>query len=123
MTGGNVSGGGGNGSGQVTGGSGSGSIGRGGFSDNDPIENPVRGEIVDPVAVQSSEEVRVDLNGNLLGDTVGTAGGVGLPNLPTVPYQNLFTEYEQAALESLDSLSVPPALREIVSNYFTELEP
>ena len=83
----------------------------------------MRGEIVDPSAVASSEEVRVDVNGNLLGDTVGPAEGAGLPNLPTVPYQDLFTEYQQAALESLDALSVPPALRQIVSNYFTELEP
>ncbi|MDH3308840.1 MAG: hypothetical protein OEO77_15165, partial [Acidimicrobiia bacterium] len=108
--------------GATPGASGSGSLPRGGFGDDDPLAPPARGEIVDPIAVQSADEVRVDLDGNFLGDTVGTSTGTGLRNLPFMSYRDRFVEYERRALESLDTLTVPPSLRNVVSTYFTELE-
>jgi hypothetical protein len=49
--------------------------------------------------------------------------GEGIRNVPLAPYTERFAEYQSAALEALDRLTVPPALRDLVRTYFTELEP
>lgn len=121
--GGSGSGGAGSAPGATTGGTGNGSLGRDGFSDNDAIATPVRGDIVDVDAVQSSDEVQVDIFGNILGDAVGTTDGAGLANTPSLSYSDVFAVYQNTALESLDTMSVPLALQDIVNSYFTELEP
>jgi len=109
--------------GATNGGTGSGSLGRGGFSDEDPLAGPVRGDIVDAASVTSNDEVRVDIFGNLLGNTVGSAEGTGLANTPSVSYQDVFEQYRAEALDSLGGLTVPLSLQDIVNSYFTELEP
>jgi len=44
-------------------------------------------------------------------------------NLPLVPYTDRFAEYQDEALRSLDSLVVPPSVRDVVRDYFTNLQP
>ncbi|MGA7271406.1 MAG: hypothetical protein WB239_10070 [Acidimicrobiia bacterium] len=39
------------------------------------------------------------------------------------PYSDRFTEYRDQALASLDSLVVPPSVRDVVRDYFTQLQP
>ncbi len=41
----------------------------------------------------------------------------------TVPYQDVFGEYSDAAFEALDSEYIPLGLQDLVRNYFTSLEP
>ncbi len=45
------------------------------------------------------------------------------PDGSTVPYQDVFGEYSDAAFEALDSEYIPLGLQDLVRNYFTSLEP
>jgi hypothetical protein len=41
----------------------------------------------------------------------------------TVPYNEVYTAYSDAAYEAVDSGAVPPSLRDIIRSYFSSLEP
>jgi hypothetical protein len=70
------------------------------------------------------DEVRVDIEGgNQQGDPTGTASGQGVENLPLTGYSDRFGTYRDTALDSLDRLVIPSAMRDLVRLYFTELEP
>jgi hypothetical protein len=79
--------------------------------------------VFDPVGFEQGEEVRVRLEGLEPGELRGRMEGEGIRNVPLAPYTERFAEYQSAALEALDRLTVPPALRDLVRTYFTELEP
>jgi hypothetical protein len=80
--------------------------------------------VFDPVAGQLGDEVRVDFEGRSTpGEPTGTASGEGIDNLPLQSYTDRFSEYQNAALDSLDRLLIPSALQDLVRQYFTELEP
>ena len=47
----------------------------------------------------------------------------GIRTDPTVPYQNVYREYAEAADEAMQSGAVPPGLRDYVRDYFSSLDP
>jgi hypothetical protein len=113
-----------NNQGQAPSGTGSGSdVPRGGENDPDPVVGPLRGSIADVAAVDSADQVRVDMEGNEVGDIAGQVAGEGLRNLPLVPYSHQFAVYEQQALDALETLSIPPSLSDVIRDYYKELEP
>jgi hypothetical protein len=76
------------------------------------------------VAGQLGDEVRVDFEGGSTpGEPTGSTSGQGIDNLPLQSYTDRFSEYQDAALDSLDRLVIPAALQDLVRQYFTELEP
>lgn len=122
MTGGNISGGGGNALGPVSGGQGQGRVSSG-AGDQDAPEPVGRSSVFDPPDFQRGDEVRVDLQGLDPGEVEGRLEGEGLRNLPLAPYTDGYAEYRRQALEALDTLAIPAAQRELVMTYFTVLEP
>ncbi len=113
-----------NNQGQAPGGAGSGSdVPRGGDNDPDPVVGPVRGSIADVGSVAAAEQIRVDMEGNEIGDIAGSLEGQGLRNLPLVPYSEQYTIYQQQALDSLETLAIPPSLSDVIRDYYKELEP
>lgn len=104
---------------------GGGGIRPGGTGDNDPDVRPERASVFDPVRSGLGERRRVDLpgvgaQGEVKGLTDGRGGG---ENLPLTPYSDRFGEYRDQALASLDSLVVPASVRDLVRDYFTQLQP
>lgn len=100
-------------------------MGPGGSGDEDPEVAPERSGVFDPVDAALGERGQVDLGG---GDEAGEVRGLtdgrgGVQNLPLVPYTDRFAEYQDEALRSLDSLVVPPSVRDVVRDYFTNLQP
>ncbi len=59
------------------------------------------------------------------GETVVGQGSPdpGAPGSGSVPYVEVFPAYDQAAREAIESGVVPPALRSLVRDYFSSLEP
>ncbi|HEX2152978.1 MAG TPA: hypothetical protein VHL52_03260, partial [Acidimicrobiia bacterium] len=112
------------GAGPGTGNSGSG-MGPGGSGDEDPNQAPGRASVFDPTQEALGERERVDLApSDDQGDVRGlTDGRGGAENLPLVPYTDRLGEYQDTALESLDSLVVPASVRDVVRDYFTRLQP
>lgn len=110
---------------QGNGSGGGGVIRPGGTGDDDPDVAPERSSIFDPVQSGLGDRERVDLPGSLgQGEVKGlTDGRGGLHNLPLTPYSNRFSEYRDQALASLDSLVIPPSVRDVVRDYFTQLQP
>ena len=47
----------------------------------------------------------------------------GMPGPALIPYQQVFTQYQQAAQQAMDRLDIPPAYKDLVRDYFTLLEP
>ena len=47
----------------------------------------------------------------------------GLPGPALIPYQDVYTQYQQAAQQAMDRSDIPPAYRDLVRDYFTLLEP
>jgi hypothetical protein len=94
-----------------------------GSGDDDPFAEPARGNVFDPTDFTAGDEVRIPIEGSDSGDLLGTTSGTGVSNDAVVPYSRRFAEYERAALESLDSLTVTPGIEAIVRDYFTRLEP
>ena len=95
-----------------------------GTGDDDPARDPVRSQVFDPTEFGLGDEVRVPMSPDgRPGDPQGTTSGSGVENLALTPYAERFADYQRTALESLDSMSVPSQLRELVRLYFTELEP
>jgi hypothetical protein len=94
-----------------------------GGGDQDPFARPERGRVFDPVEAGLGEEVRVRLEGDQPGDVTGSTQGSGVRNLPLTSYSDRFAEYRSTALDSLERLSVPSALQQLVRDYFTRLEP
>jgi len=89
-----------------------------------PLRDPARSQVVDPVEGGLGEEVRVDFEGGRSpGEPSGTTTGEGIENLPLQSYTDRFSEYQDAALDSLDRLVIPTDLQDLVRQYFTELEP
>ena len=96
-----------------------------GHGDEDPDVPPERGNIFDPVGEALGDREQVDLApGDEQGEVKGlTDGRGGVQNLPLVPYTDRLGEYRDTALESLDSLVVPASVRDVVRDYFTQLQP
>ncbi len=94
-----------------------------GSGDNDPFREPERGQVFEPVDGSLGDEVRVRIDGAQPGEVQGATQGTGLENLPLVPYSLRFAEYQQTALRSLDRLTIPSDLHDLVRSYFTQLEP
>jgi hypothetical protein len=46
----------------------------------------------------------------------------GTPNESRIPYQQVYAEYADAALASLNSRSIPPLLRDYIHAYFNSLK-
>ena len=83
----------------------------------DPIYAPQRlgGEPGDEqVFLQQDSEDGQIVEGEFAANPNGTA---------TVPYNQVFRSYANAAFQNLDTGYVPLSLRDIVRNYFTSLEP
>ncbi len=47
----------------------------------------------------------------------------GLPGTALIPYQQFFSQYQQAAQQAMDRIDIPPAYKDLVRDYFTLLEP
>jgi hypothetical protein len=95
-----------------------------GQGEDDPERDPARGNIFDPVQAGLGDEVRVDFSGGSQpGDPTGSTSGQGVENLPLTGYSDRFGTYRDTALDSLDRLVIPSAMRDLVRLYFTELEP
>ena len=47
----------------------------------------------------------------------------GLPGAALIPYQQVFTQYFEAAQQAIERNDIPPAYRDLVRDYFTQLEP
>ncbi|MFQ5615450.1 MAG: hypothetical protein ACE5GO_03205 [Anaerolineales bacterium] len=83
----------------------------------EPIYAPERiGGDGEQVAIPGSGEPGNTVIGE--GDTAP-----GDPSPSTVPYQDVFPAYEQAASEAIESGEVPPGYRNLVRDYFSSLEP
>jgi hypothetical protein len=100
-------------------------MGPGGQGDDDPDHPPARASVFDPIGRPLGARERIDLppaggEGEVKGTTDGRGG---VHNLPLLPYQSRFAEYRDTALGSLDSLSIPGSVRDVVRNYFTLLQP
>jgi len=100
-------------------------MGPGGTGDEDPAAGPDRSGVFDPVDEALGDREQVDLGGgDDPGEVEGTTDGRGgVQNLPLVPYTDRLAEYQERALRSLDSLVVPPSVRDVVRDYFTNLQP
>lgn len=58
------------------------------------------------------------------GDVIGQGPTTpGNPGESTVPYNEVFSQYEQANNEAIESGAVPPSFIQIVKNYFDSLKP
>lgn len=58
------------------------------------------------------------------GDVIGQGpADPGSPGSSTVPYDEVFSQYEQANNEAIESGAVPPLFIQIVKNYFDSLKP
>lgn len=73
---------------------------------------------------EGGDDVQLDGSGNP-GETVLGQGNAapGEGGTSSVPYVDVFPEYESAAREAIESGRVPPHLRDLVRKYFTNLEP
>jgi hypothetical protein len=100
-------------------------MGGGGRGDDDPSVTPERSTVFDPVDEALGERERVDLApSDEQGEVRGlTDGRGGIENLPLVPYSDRIGEYRDTALGSLDGLMVPSSVRDVVRDYFTQLQP
>ncbi len=47
----------------------------------------------------------------------------GLPGPALIPYQQVYTQYFEAAQQAINRADIPPAYRDLVRDYFTLLEP
>lgn len=47
----------------------------------------------------------------------------GLPGNALIPYQQVYTQYFEAAQQAIHRADIPPAYRDLVRDYFTQLEP
>ncbi len=47
----------------------------------------------------------------------------GLPGSALIPYQQVYTQYFQAAQQAIERAEIPLAYRDLVRDYFTQLEP
>lgn len=97
----------------------------GGTGDDDPAADPDRATVFDPVGDALGDRQQVDLapsddQGQVRGLTDGRGG---IENLPLTPYTDRIRQYRDTALESLDGLTVPPSVRDVVRDYFTQLAP
>lgn len=113
------------GAGQGSGRGGSGMGSGAGSGDEDPEVAPERSSVFDPTDDALGDRERVDLPGSEgQGQVEGlTDGRGGSENLPLVPYSDRFQDYRDTALETLDSLVVPSSVRDVVRDYFTQLQP
>jgi hypothetical protein len=119
-------GGGGSGSvgGGTQGGSGTGSGQVGSGPGGDPERPPTFGQIVDVPRVVGADEVRVDLDSiGTDGTITGPVGGAGSANVPTVSYADGFPDYLRRALDALGRPDIPTDARDLVRDYFREIEP
>jgi hypothetical protein len=60
------------------------------------------------------------------GDTQVREGQDPLPgtaNPALVPYQQVYSQYLQAANQAVESGYIPPELKDYIKSYFTQLEP
>ncbi len=59
------------------------------------------------------------------GDTppTGTTQGAGANTNPTVPYNQVYQQYRDQALQGLDDPNIPPELREYIRQYFSNIDP
>ncbi len=91
----------------------------------EPGASPGRSSVFDPIGEALGGRERVDLAGSdEQGEVRGrTDGRGGVENLPLVPYSDRFSEYRDTALESLDGLLIPASVRDVVRDYFTQLQP
>lgn len=79
-----------------------------------------------PQRIGGEEGVQVTIPGSgEPGDTVISEGPAapGSPGQSSVPYQEVFPAYEQAARQAIESGQIPPTLRPLVREYFGALEP
>jgi len=103
-------------------GTGSGQVGSG--PGGDPERPPTFGQIVDVPRVVGADEVRVDLDSiGTDGTITGPVGGAGSANVPTVSYADGFPEYLRRALDALGRPDIPTDARDLVRDYFREIEP
>ncbi len=63
------------------------------------------------------------MDGTDPGEVQATTRGDGLENLPLTPYTDRIAEYTSRALDALESATVPSGARDVVRDYFTQLEP
>jgi hypothetical protein len=108
--------------GAVPGGTGTGQTGSG-PGDEDPWADPARAGVYDPFDFGRGTEERVDFQAS---DPSGQGVGLtdpsgGIQNVPVIPYTTRIGDYSRTALETLESLSIPNSLRDVVRGYFTEL--
>lgn len=58
------------------------------------------------------------------GTITGKAEGEGgQANVPLAPYTDRYADYQRTANDSLETLSIPASLKDLIRTYFTELEP
>ena len=53
----------------------------------------------------------------------GTTQGQGVNAPSTVPYDQVFQQYRDQALQGIDDPSIPPELREYIRQYFSNIDP
>jgi hypothetical protein len=53
----------------------------------------------------------------------GTTQGQGATAPATVPYNQVFEQYRDQALQGIDDPSIPPELREYIRQYFSNIDP
>ena len=55
---------------------------------------------------------------------VRTSSDLSALNAPsTVPYNEVFEQYRNQALQGIDDPSIPPELREYIRQYFSNIDP
>ena len=53
----------------------------------------------------------------------GQSTGAGASTASQVPYEQIYPAYSQAASEALDRAPIPPHQKDLVRDYFSQLEP
>ena len=73
---------------------------------------------------EGGEQVNLPPSDPNSGDVIGQGPTTpGEPGASTVPYNEVFSQYEQVNNEAIESGAVPPSFIQIVKNYFDSLKP
>jgi len=92
--------------------------GDGGVTGFEPLANPQR------LGGSSSTEVYLPESGSEGGDILGLQNSSpGEPGNANVPYTLVYPAYAEAYRQALETEAIPTALRELVRDYFSHLEP
>ncbi len=91
--------------------------GTGGISNYDPVYAPTL------PGGPPGQQQGVSGSGGTGGQPVGTTQGQGVNAPSTVPYDQVYQQYRDQALQGIDDPTIPPELRDYIRQYFSNIDP